>query len=296
MNSVIRKKFPHVYSVIINADRVNVGEYYKPGGKSRVRTTRSITKSILATLYGIALSQGYLEDLQQPVAKFLARKKHLIKDAKFTHISLHHLLAMTSGLDSTDQRPKGFFGHKNKLEFCLQRPLIDTPGVKFRYSSAASHILAIALVHICGINIYDFAKAQLFEPLGIEKSEWKCDQQGYHFGGFGLNLTPESLLRIGLLYLNKGKWQDTQFIDPSFIAMATSPHSRGGFPEADAYGYHWWIGKHQNMEYFYAAGYGGQYIFVCPAMSLVVVITSESSRPHLENKTIFTDIVLPELF
>ncbi len=291
----IKSTYPHIFTTTVHKSGELVFETYKGGYKNKVRTTRSITKSIISTLYGIAIQQGYLNNLDEKIISYFPEYRSSKLDKQIEKVTIRHLLSMTSGIDCSDKQPKGFFRSSNWSKFYIQRPILHEPGVKFNYSSASSHLLSALLYKLTSLNVYDFAKVNLFGPLGISNSNWSHDQQGYYHGGFGLDLSTSSITKIGQLYLDGGSVSGKQVISQAYIAQATSQKTSGGFPENDAYGYHWWVGSSNAIHYYYAAGLGGQYLFVVPSHDLLVTITSDSRRPHLENKKVFTDIILPSL-
>ena len=293
LEKTIKSSYPHIFTTTIQMSEKLVFEYYKRGHKNKIRTTRSITKSVLSTLYGIALQRGYFTNLDEKVISYFPEYKSSKLDSNIGKVSIRHLLSMTSGIDCSDRQPKGFFKSKNWIQFYIERPIKHEPGAKFSYSSASSHLLSALLYKITSLNVYDFAKANLFGPLGISESKWAYDQQGHYHGGFGLDLSASSITKLGQLYLNGGKVSNIRLLPEEYILEATSQQAAGGFPENDKYGYHWWLGSTRSTNYYYAAGLGGQYLFIVPDHDLLVTITSDSRRPHIENKAIFTDIILP---
>lgn len=293
LQQTIESHYPHIYTVSVCHAGEVVFEFARPGYKHKVRTVRSVTKSIISTLYGIAIQQGYLNSLDEPVLPYFPEYRSGKVDANAGKITIRHLLTMTSGLDCSDRQPKGYFRSKNWVRFYLERPVKYEPGTRFQYSSAGSHVLSALLYKLTSLNVHDFARRHLFMPLGITRSQWSHDQQGYYHGGFGLDLSSASLSKIGQLYLDGGAINGNQIMSPAFLSEATQKQVSGGFPESDGYGYHWWTGSAHNLNYYYAAGLGGQYIFTVPELNLLTVITSESRRPHLENKKVFTDLILP---
>jgi len=293
LEKTINNTYPHVFTTTIHESGELIFEFYKRGYKNKIRTTRSVTKSIISTLYGIALQKGYLKNLDEKVILYFPEYRTAKLDKNIGKVSFRHLLSMTSGIDCSDRQPKGFFRSRNWIKFYLERPILHEPGSKFNYSSASSHLLSALLYKLTSLNVYDFAKAHLFGPLGISQSNWSHDQQGYYHGGFGLDLSSNSITKIGQLYLNGGTVSGMRLIPEAYISEATSHQAAGGFPENDKYGYHWWLGSTPSTNYYYAAGLGGQYLFIVPDYDLLVTITSDSRRPHIENKKIFTDIILP---
>jgi CubicO group peptidase (beta-lactamase class C family) len=294
LEQTIKSTYPHVFTTTIHKSGELIFEYYKRGHKGKVRTTRSITKSIISTLYGIALQKGYFKDLDEKIIPYFPEYRSAKLDEKIGQVSIRHLLSMTSGIDCSDRQPKGFFKSENWTRFYIERPVLHEPGSKFSYSSASSHLLSALLYKLTSLNVYDFAKANLFGPLGISESKWSHDKQGYYHGGFGLDLSSSSITKIGKLYLDGGTVSGNRLLPEAYIAEATTSQAQGGFPENDKYGYHWWVGSTHATNYYYAAGLGGQYLFIVPEYDLLVTITSDSRRPHIENKKIFTDVVLPE--
>ena len=294
LEKTIKNHYPHIFVTTIHQSGNLIFETYKKGYKNKVRTTRSVTKSVVSTLYGIAMQRGFLESLDEPVIHYLPEFHSASLDKKIEKVTFRHLLTMTSGLSCSDRSPKGYFKSDNWTKNYLERPIKSEPGKKFSYSSASSNLLSVLLYKLTSLNVYDFAKVNLFEPLGITESNWSYDQQGYYHGGFGLDLSAPSMTKIGELYLNDGVASGVSLLPKGYIYEATTPHVTGGFPENDAYGYHWWIGSMGSINYYYAAGLGGQYLFIVPDLKLLVTITSDSRRPHIENKKIFTEIILPE--
>ncbi len=294
LQETIKISYPHVFTTSIQKSGESIFSYYKKGHNQKVRATKSLTKSVLVTLYGIALHKGYLKSLDQKIISFFPEYQTSKLSKDIGKVSIAHLLSMTSGIDCSDRQAKGFFRSENWTKHYIERPILYEPGSKFSYSSASSHLLSALLYKITALNVYDFAKVHLFGPLQITQSQWSHDKQGYYHGGFGLDLAPSSISKIGQLYLDKGVFSGLRLLSEAYITEVTSPQAEGGFPENDQYGYHWWIGSTGEIDYYYAAGLGGQYLFIVPSRDLAVTITSDARRPHIENKKIFTDLILPE--
>ncbi len=285
------ESYPHIFSVRALRQGELIAHYNRKGYKGKARAIKSVTKSIISILYGIAIQRGELSDLDTPVITLFPEFESLNKDPRFKSITLKNLLTMSSGLDCTDQRPRGFFSSNNWLKHYVSRPIKHQPGTKFQYSSASSHLLAACLYKITGLNNLDYARNYLFSPLGIASPKWDHDKQGFYHGGFGLQMSPDDLIHIGMLYLNNGQFEGKQIVDADFLKTSTSFQINGGFPEQNNYGYHWWVDSLYGTDYFFAAGLGGQYLFVVPELELVMVITSEVRRPHIENKKMFELVV-----
>jgi CubicO group peptidase (beta-lactamase class C family) len=144
--------------------------------------------------------------------------------------------------------------------------------VRFEYGGAG-HLLTVILAQRCGITARAFADRHLFGPLGITAGDWPADPQGYHYGTHGLGLTTHDMAKIGQLYLNHGRWQGKQVVPAEWVTESTAQHSPGGPPEGTGYGYQWWVSRETGRPSYFAAGYGGQFIYVVPDLELVVAMS-----------------------
>jgi CubicO group peptidase (beta-lactamase class C family) len=124
-----------------------------------------------------------------------------------------------------------------------------------------------------------FAREQLFEPLGIENYVWPVDAEGHLLSAFGLLLTARGMAKIGRLYLQGGRWNGQQLVPRAYVQDATRAHSRAGPPVSAAdYGYLWWITRPPGEPAaYFAAGSGGQLIYVVPTLDLVVAVAGNAS-------------------
>jgi CubicO group peptidase (beta-lactamase class C family) len=129
------------------------------------------------------------------------------------------------------------------------------------------------------MSSYNFAKQYLFQPLGISDHNWSTDKQGFNNGAAGLRLTPQDMLKIGILYLNGGIYNNNQVVSRNWITKATIAKMITGtvIPFASDYGYLWWNGRAHSHNYYFASGWGGQFIFVVPDLNLIVVASNEWS-------------------
>lgn len=147
-----------------------------------------------------------------------------------------------------------------------------------------------------------FAEQQLFQPLGITSYDWETDPQGTHTGGFGLHLKPVDMLKFGRLYLNEGGWKERQLIHKETIRSFIHPFLPAAKPKKAFYGWHWWTssfsdetGNNTETDYYYALGFGGQYIVVIPSFDMVVVVTADRFKKKQPPVDIFRQYVIPLL-
>jgi CubicO group peptidase (beta-lactamase class C family) len=170
-------------------------------------------------------------------------------------------------------------GAPDQLTYTLGLPMAGQPGVTFYYSTGASHLASAILTQATGMSTFQFAKQFLFQPLGIEDHDWITDKRGIYYGGAGLSLTPQDMIKFGELYLNKGLCKGIQVVSEEWINKATSfkISTNNIQPFAPTYGYFWWSGNINHHSYYFANGYGGQFIVIVPDLKLIVVATNKWS-------------------
>ncbi|WP_320052383.1 serine hydrolase [uncultured Acetobacteroides sp.] len=271
---------PNLRCLIVYKDGKIVKEkYYQSNVANTPHDVRSVTKSVMATLVGIAIDKGYIQSEQVPIGDYL--KAYLpITDTAKANIKLYHLLTMSAGMFSDEltstTRYLDWFNAPDQLAFTLNQPFITKPGQSFYYDSGIAHLTSAVLVQATGMSTYQFAKKYLFTPLGIGDRNWLVDKRGINNGGAGLELTPYDMLAIGKLYLNKGSYGNTQVVSESWVAKATTAKitTNNAQPYGPNYGYFFWVGSLSSHDYFFANGYGGQFIVVVPDANLIVVATN----------------------
>ena len=254
--------FGDVQSVVVLQRGRVVYQFYRDGAADQPRLVASVTKSALSTLVGIALGQGRLASLDQPVLALMPEWSGLNADPRTAGITLRHLLTMTAGFEIGDN------------EAVLQprtawaRPMRAAPGQVFGYDNAMVQVLTAILEKATGMPVTEYARRELATPLGIESLELRR----------GLRLRTLDMARLGQLYLQKGKWDGRQLVPESYVMEATRPQNAGGPPLSTHYGLMWWV-RPSNLERqtFMAVGFGGQYIWVYSPLELVVAINSTVS-------------------
>lgn len=267
----------------------------------------SSTKSIMSSLIGIAIDKGYIEGVDVPAMNFFDDKTIENMDDRWNNLTLKHTLAMQTGLKSRDSYLYGYEGldvmqkTDDWVEYILSQPFEEEPGKRFEYSNFASFLLAAILQASTGADALEFAKENLFFPLGIEDVQWERSPKGIAKGWARMWLKPNDMAKIGQLYLQKGNWDGEQIISSEWIDETLTAYSSpkkyrkvydengrwdlmasGGDwvntflnrPFADGYGYQWWLDKSGTYS---AVGTGGQYIIVVPKENLVIVFTGKMS-------------------
>jgi len=289
----IKENGTSVHSIsIVRGGSVFLDAYFYPYDGSYYHDLASVTKSVMTTLIGIAADQGKL-DLDQPMLSFFADRTVASRDARKESITVRHLAGMTSGFecDPVDQQKTSdeMEASDDWVQFSLDRPVVLKPGTKFVYDNVSIHLLSAILQQVTGMTAEDFARANLFGPLGITDFFWPTDANGYTRGWGDLALHPRDAAKIGFLFLHQGQWEGRQVVSREWVKQATDAHISTGRGEDEYYGYGWWIERpEEGLSLFRADGRGGQRIFVIPSMNLVLVTTGggfdlDEVTPYIEN-------------
>lgn len=257
--------------LIVRNGYIVTDAYFYPFAAKTMHNTFSVTKSIMATLIGIALDQGYIESIEQPVLGLFPERTVANLDANKQAMTLEDLLTMQTGFDFISQPEDTLWEMMlttdDWVQFTLDLPMQEEPGTSFAYCGPGSHLLSAIIQQTTGMSTLDFASEYLFSPLGISDVGWPSDPQGITHGYGDLHLSPHDMAKIGYLYLNNGSWNDDQIVPVEWVTAATAVHA--DFENNSGYGYQWWI----LPEHYSAIGHGGQYIKVSPDRNLVIVVT-----------------------
>ena len=165
-------------------------------------------------------------------------------------------------------------GKERMWRWMLNRRVAYPRGTHFRYDGIGSDLLAVVLSKAIKQDAGDFAKRKLFDPLGIANYTWYANSDGYLHGESGLHLTARDMAKIGILYLQHGRWGETQIVSADYVQDSTTRHNDGGPPVNAGYGYQWWISKNGNV--FFASGKNSQLISVTPNRNLVLAFAADS--------------------
>ena len=261
--------------------------YYRRGRVNYPHYQMSITKSYTAMAVGRAMQLGHLtmKNLDQPVISFLLDLKpdDLVKGAD--DITLHQAMHMSSGirvpkakLQALMKTPELLKG-QGQVQAYLEHSAPIPPAPRgFKYQGTDPSIAMQVVESVVPGKAEKFIRDELLKPLGITSYNWQEDVSGLPKAAAGSSLRSRDMLKMGLLVLNKGKWQGKQLIPEAFVERATSPIklSYG----KSSYGYFWWgedceVGgkTYHGMQ---GRGAGGQFIFMFPELDLVVVVTSHN--------------------
>ena len=273
--------------LIIRDGRILHERYAAPTTASTAHLTWSVSKSVLATLLGVAQGEGRFQ-LQDPVARFYPPMQ------AHPEVRLGDLLHWASGLawqEDYEYAPLHSSvvamlytrGREDMAAYTAARPAAQLPGQRFLYSSGDSNLLAAALRGMLDAGEYaDYPWQALFTPLGINSAVWERDGAGSYVGSSYLYLTARDLARIGLLMQRDGRWRERQLVPATWVAFNRTPFALAEAVPGEANpGGHWWLNTaspggarpwpHAPADTYAALGHWGQALYVLPTQKLVIV-------------------------
>ena len=263
-------------------------EDYRLGADERSRfTSWSVAKSILSALIGIALDEGHIQSIDDPLTDYVPR----LVGSGYEGVSIEDALTMSSGV-GFDEDYENPLSDVNRLFYSIAagQPMVETlvdlkrarePGTFNNYISSDSIALGLVLEAATGMPNEDYLATRLWQPMGAENSAyWNTGRIGSVLPFCCINATLRDYARFGLLFLEGGVRGDTQVLPNAWVEASTRPSAPrlepGNNPDSSwtfGYGYHWWVPENPQDE-FLAIGIWGQYIYVNPPRGIVIVKTS----------------------
>jgi len=276
--------------------------YFNGFGRDSLHDLRSTGKSVTSALAGIAIGQG-LMSLDDPISQHLPQfDSHDHVDSRKQAIRIRNLLNMDSGLDCDDWNiaspgnEERMYDSRDWVDFILDLPMAREPGALAAYCTGGVVVLGHIIALRSGMELDAYASTYLFGPLGIANSGWRRSPDGQATGGGGLRLTPRDAARFGALYLQGGSWNGATVVPAAWVEQSRGiVHTLG----RDRYGLLWWKRGFSPpdgpVDSIFTSGNGGNFIFVFPALELVVVFTGSNYNSPSMNQPfeILTSRVLP---
>lgn len=246
---------------------------------TRPTNVKSVSKSIISALVGIAIDKGVLPGPEAKIAPLLADKLPADPDPRIRDITIGNLLSMQAGLARTSGANYGrWVASRDWVAAALAQPFADDPGAGMLYSTGNSHLLSAILTRATGRSTLALARDWLAPLQDFAIADWMRDPQGIYFGGNQMAMTPRAMLAFGELYRNGGRAGGEQVLSAEWIETSWRPRTRSVFHD-DLYGYGWFLTQMSGERVAYAWGYGGQMIYVVPGLELTVVMTSAEDQP-----------------
>ena len=300
--------------VIVRRGRLVLERYYE--GFDQVRAAqllhdlRSVTKSVVGLLYGIALGEGKAPALDAPLLAQFPQYADLPDMAQRRRWTIRHAITMTLGLD-WDEVDRAYGDPRNghtameaapdPYRYVLEQPIVAVAGERWVYCSGATSLLGRILENGTKQSLHDYARAVLFDPLGIGPTEWYRGGGERDFAG-GLRTRPRDLARIGQMLLDGGKAGGRQVVPATWLADSFKPAAEVN--DRRQYGYHWYLGNlpyagpegQRQARWIAAVGYGGQRLVVFPELELVAVIAAGNYGLRTRaSEDLIAEVVLPSV-
>lgn len=299
--------YPHDYPLIYQMEAATPGplvvndpsgpyNYFNAWWHPYYRSTdlhslQSVSKSIVSAVVGIAISRGDFPDLDTPVLSFFDEASVINVDERKRNISLRDLLTMSDGLEWNENLPyidpRNSFAVMTKtpdwVSHTIDLPMAREPGTAFNYNSGATLLLGHVFNKATGIDVEEYAVEHLFTPLGIDHYYWDRTPFGLTDTQEGLYLSTRDLAKITRLYLQGGRFNETQVISSSWIDESLNPTFLTQQNDGEGYGYLWWSQPytHRGAEHiaYFGKGFGGQRPILLQELDMVIVVTGWNILP-----------------
>jgi CubicO group peptidase (beta-lactamase class C family) len=299
--------FKNVESFIVYSQgKTRSEKYYRSFDRDSLRQVQSQTKSIVALLMGIAIDKGFVKSEDERVSHYYPEYFNNEDDLKST-VTIKNLLTMTAGFAWEEMIPFNDPGNDNRnmyfsgnwLKYALSRPMATRPFTEFNYNSGCPMIVAGIIEKATRMKLDEFAGKFLFEPLNINKYRWLKDSTGFCHAGGGLFMKPMDMMKIGVLVMNNGRWENHQVISADWIRKATDSYLTTSF-DTSTYGYFWWIRQMKTpgggtTKVVSAEGAGGQKMYIFPEYQLIIGFTENNFSTPQVSPLFIRESILPLL-
>jgi CubicO group peptidase (beta-lactamase class C family) len=315
----------NVRAVLVSVDGETRISHYRHGFTATDTVhVWSVTKSVVATLIGIAISEGILGSLDSTLGQLLPEHRSSMSSS-VAAVTLRQLMTMSGGLPEADppfETVKSIFRSRGDLvTFILKKGQQAPADTQFLYSNSSSHLVAAVLDSALRRSkgdhprsVFEYARTRLFEPLGIDTDPawvkpladtssadfasagfgWGTDPKGIPIGAVGLRLAAPDLVKLGELYRNGGRWHDRQIFGADWVEQVTTPSKL-----QPRYGLMWWLDSWNGHQIYAAEGSEGQLIVVVPDQRLVTAIESANGAEYPMSVDtlipLLTKIIIPRL-
>ena len=243
------------------------------------------------------LHEGLLDSLDQALVDILPDYFTPSAAPQARHITIRHLLTMTSGFAWDVHDSDRQFWRLRHLEDVLNGPMSHEPGAVFSYDDCNVQLLSHVINRLTGLSAAECAEP-LFDFLGVAHHPWTVDEWGFANCSGGLSLAPRDLAKLAYLFMRGGRWEGEQLFSLAFAQAATSVQSTGGYPANTGYGFLWWVWSEKGYRAFYGLGPGGRIVLAVPEHDLIVVMMTDETLGADEinlTRRLISDIIVPAM-
>jgi len=274
--------------LVVKDDTILFEQYYQGETESDRHAMFSVTKSFVSALLGIAIEDGLIESIEDPITKYVPE----LVGTGYDGAKISDILTMSSGVRFTEdygdmwsdvnRMSMTIAGNGSLDDFATSLSREREPGTYNNYVSVDTHVLGMMLVRVTGKTLTELLQEQIWKPLGMEyEANWMTDGEGMEVAMGGMQVSLRDMARLGRLYLNKGKWNGKQIVPESWVADSITPsaprlmpgHDNPGSATPFGYGFQWWTPSVPHGD-FMAFGIYHQTIYVDPTSGIIIAKTS----------------------
>ncbi|MET6990817.1 serine hydrolase domain-containing protein [Sediminicola arcticus] len=295
--------------LFIQNDTIQYESYWRGQQEDTKHISWSMAKSYVSALFGIAIEEGYIKNIDQTVDEYLPE----FKGSGYDNVKIKDILQMSSGVkfneDYSDPNSdinrywEGFVFGGSQDEFAATLENERPPGTYNKYVSIDTHVLGMIIVKATGKSLTDYLEEKIWKTIGNEYGAyWLADEYGMEQANGGLNAALRDFAKLGRLYLNKGNWEGNQIVPANWIDKSIiiteehlMPQSENSADKGFGYGYQWWIPEGTEGE-FMAIGIFNQYIYVNPTTNTIIVKNSANENYYDGTNPYSSTFVHIELF
>ena len=279
--------------IVIQDDAIIYEQYFNGANRDSIVTSFSTAKSFTSALIGIAISEGHIQSVNDPITDYLPEL--LDRDPAFANITIRELLMMSSGIKYTefpfvngDDAKTYYFPDLRQLAL-EDTSIVGVPGEKFLYNNYHPLLLGMIIERATDTSVANYLQEKIWEPIGAEyPGSWSLDENGFEKMESGINARAIDFAKFGRLFLHNGSRDGVQIVPSQWVAEATqadtSINYENYYPDsfifADGSGYYkymWWGIQRDESNYdFIALGNHGQFIYISPHKNLIILRFGES--------------------
>ena len=258
--------------LVIKNDSILFEKYYDGHKQTDISNSFSVAKSIVTSMMGKAIMEGKIKSLDQPVSDFFEEYKNGLA----SELTVGDLASMSSGMKWNEKyysviniTSESYFTDDLR-SVILGQEIENKPGKGFRYSSGDTQLLAMIIEKATGTSLSNYLSQKFWDPMGAENlALWQIDSEesGMEKAYCCIAATARDFARFGKLYIDKGKWGDTEILDSSFVELSLNPV----FDDSPFYGYGWWLYEFEGKKVFTMNGHRGQFVISFPDENIIIV-------------------------